>query len=386
MTNKQLDPDNLSILIVDDMKSMRLTIRKMLKNLNKGMNLLFAENGREGLAILKNSSCDLAIIDWNMPVMNGVQMLEAIRKDKTYRDMPVIMVTAEAERDIVNEVAEVEVDGYLLKPLTLASLDTKIKTVVERANNPDPVTVHRRTARELEEKGDFQGAIEEIKAALTLRPSASRLLRKLGLLHFKIKKSKIAVKCLAKAVAVNKQDTISRVYLGDYYLRTNELERAGEYYLEILRLSSRYNDRAFDIGEKLLRGGLRNIALNIFSKVLIQSKKQNMTREKIVDICLSCNEFKFPQELLEQAIRENPSNYEMIFKAGQIHLEAGNREKALSCFETVDRHVRGHLEAKYNIAKIYVQNRKVIKADDYLNQILRIDPKNEAAIALRREI
>ncbi|MBU2455767.1 MAG: response regulator, partial [Proteobacteria bacterium] len=148
-----IDIENMSILIVDDMKSMRLTIRKMLKNLNIGTNLRFAENGKEGLEILGNVKCDIAILDWNMPVMNGIEMLETIRNDKVLRDMPVIMVTAEAERDIVSEVAETEIEGYLLKPLTLSALDNTIKAVVKRANDPDPATRHRLKAREMEETG-----------------------------------------------------------------------------------------------------------------------------------------------------------------------------------------------------------------------------------------
>ena len=183
-----IEINTMSILIVDDMKSMRLTIRKMLQNLKIGTNLRFAENGKEGLEILNNVKCDIAIIDWNMPIMNGVEMLDKIRSDKSHRDMPVIMVTAESQRDIVSEVAETEVDAYLLKPLTLAALDEKIRAVVKRSNEPDPATTHRLNARDFAENEDFNAAIEEIKMALTHKPSASRLLRELGLLHFKIKK------------------------------------------------------------------------------------------------------------------------------------------------------------------------------------------------------
>lgn len=381
-----LDYKKLSILVVDDMKSMRLTVRKMLKSLDIGTNLLFAENGRDGLKILNNSACDLAIIDWNMPVMNGIEMLENIRKQPALRDMPVIMVTAEAERDIVSEVAEVEVDGYLLKPLTLESLDSKIKAVVARINNPDPVTRYKKLARDLEEKGDYEAAIEQIRNALKIKPGASRLLRQMGLLHFKIQKNKIAEKCLLKAVSVNSQDTISRVYLADYYLKMDDLKKAGTYYLKVLQLSARYNDRAFDIGKKLLRHDNRSLALDIFSKVLIQSKNQNQTREHIIDICLEYNEYDFPKELLERAIKDNPSNYDMVFRAGKIFLQTGDWEKALSFFTKVDRHVRGHTDAKLEIAKIYYMNRKIYKADDMLNQILRVHPDHEEALSLRRQL
>ncbi|MCP4721076.1 MAG: response regulator [Desulfobacteraceae bacterium] len=381
-----LDLENLSILVVDDMKSMRLTVREMLKNLNIGVTLRFAENGKEGLAVLRGSKIDLAIIDWNMPVMNGVTMLGEIRKDVLLRDMPVIMITAEAERDIVSEVAETEINGYLLKPLTLGALDKTIKAVIKKANNPDPLTIHRKQARGLEEKGDFQAAIEQIKTALTYKPSASRLLRHLGLLHFKIKKNSIAEKCLLKAVSVNRQDTISRVYLADYYLKKNKLQKAGNYYLEILSLSTKYNEKAYDIGKKLLRNNLRPLALDIFSKVIARSKTKNAAREQIIDICLSNNEREYPLTLLDQGIKENPSNYDMIYKAGLIVQDAGDLDKALKYFIKVDRHVRGHTDAKFQIAKIYYMNRKILKADDYLNQILRIDPSHEEAIALRREI
>ena len=378
--------ENLSILVVDDMKSMRLTIRKMLKNLKIGKNLRFAEDGKQGLEVLHNTQCDLAIIDWNMPVMTGIEMLEKIRDDKAFRDLPVIMVTAEAERDIVSEVAESEIDGYLLKPLTLAALDGKIKAVIDKANHPDVVAKHRLKARDLEEMGDYETAIEQIRIALVHKPSASRLLRQLGLLHFKIKKNTIAEKCLLKAVSVNKQDTITRVYLADYYLRMNRLEEAGKYFLEILSLSNRYNDKAFDLGKKLLKNNFRRLSLDIFSRVIARSKKQNAAREKVIDICLANNEFEYPKALLDQSIKENPSNYDMIYKTGLIYQEVGDWEKALKYFIDVDRHVRSHVEAKFQIAKIYFMNEKVLQADNYLNQILRIDPGHEEALALRREI
>lgn len=115
---QHIDLENMSILVVDDMKSMRLTVRKMLRNLNIGKRLLFAEDGQKGLEVLTEANIDLAIIDWNMPVMNGTQLRSYIRNNKVLRNLPAIMLTAEAEKDIVYEAAETEIDAYLLKPLT----------------------------------------------------------------------------------------------------------------------------------------------------------------------------------------------------------------------------------------------------------------------------
>lgn len=376
--------ETMTILIVDDMKSMRLTIRKMLQNLNIGKRLKFAENGRDALAALKETRCDLVIMDWNMPVMKGFEALEKIRQDKQLRDIPVIMVTAESERDIVSEVAESEVDGYLLKPLTLASLDEKIGTVVERANRPDEATVCRIRARDLEEQGDVEGAIEQIREALRYKPNASRLIRIMGLLHFKVNKPAIAEKCLLKAASVNRQDTITRAHLSDYYLNVGQLEKAGRIMLEILSLSVRYNDPAIELAEKLLNGKSRQLAIEIFSKVILRAKRSNLRREQVINLCLGYNELDYPQRLLEESIKENPANYDMIYKSGVVALDAGDTEKALKHFMTVDRHVRGHIEAKYNIAKLFFQNGKVLQADEYLNQVLRTDPRHAEALELRR--
>src|SRR6056297_2108378 len=177
-----IDIRTMTILIVDDMKSMRLTLRKMLRNLEIGKELLFADNGKSGLNVLKKSACDLVIVDWNMPEMNGSRMLANVRRDKDIRDIPVIMVTAENERDMVADAAEYEVEGYLLKPLSLAALDSKIKSVVETANHPEKAKLHLLEARACEEAGNIEGAIDETRRALSLKPNASRILRKLGLL------------------------------------------------------------------------------------------------------------------------------------------------------------------------------------------------------------
>jgi len=132
--------------------------------------------------------------------------------------------------------------------------------------------------------------------------------------------------------------------------------------------------------------GSRELALTIFSKIIDFSKKRMTTRERVIDFCMANNEVDYPQLLLENAIKENPSNYDTVYRAGLVSLKAGQVEKALRFFLTVDRKVKGHIDVKLQIAKILVLDQKILKADEYLNQILRIDPQNEAAMALRRKI
>lgn len=138
-----------------------------------------------------------------------------------------------------------------------------------------------------------------------------------------------------------------------------------------------------ELAEKLLISNSRNLATELFSKIITRSKHHNAAREKIIDISLSNSEYEYPQHLLAESIKENPSNYDMVYKAGLVNLEY---DAAMFCFIEKDRHVRAHLDAKFQIAKLYFRNGKVLQADDYLNQILRINPKYDNAISLRREI
>nr|WP_321398045.1 response regulator [uncultured Desulfobacter sp.] len=380
-----IDISTMTILIVDDMKSMRLTLRKMLRNLEIGKNLLFADNGKSGLSTLKSATCDLLIVDWNMPEMNGSQMLAHLRRDKDIRDIPIIMVTAENERDIVADAAEYEVDGYLLKPLTLASLDSKIKSVIDAANHPDKAKLHLLEARACEEAGNIEGAIDETRQALALKPNASRILRKLGLLYLEIKKTDVGEKCLQKAVAVNRQDTISRSHLAKLYMNRRDFKRAAQLYMEMLSFSTRYFESAVELGETLLVNGFRNEGRMLFSRIMLKSRSNRGFQEKIINICLENQEYEFVAQIVTEAIKENPSNMDLMYKAGLIYLETGDQEKALECFVTVDKSRRGDIKTKLQIAQIHFQNRRILQADDYLNRILRIDPSNKEALTMRQQ-
>ena len=111
-----IELENMKVLIVDDSEGMRKSIRGMMMVLKYGSAFYFAEDGKEGWRILKEKAVDLIILDWNMPNMNGVELVGLIRDDRRLRDMPIVMVTAEANQEIVAEAAESDIDAYILKP------------------------------------------------------------------------------------------------------------------------------------------------------------------------------------------------------------------------------------------------------------------------------
>jgi len=127
-----LDKD-MRILVVDDFSTMRRIVRNLLIDLGvRPKSIQEADDGNNAMAILRNVRFDLVITDWNMPNMSGIDLLRSIREwDKT-KTLPVLMVTAENNREQIIAAAQAGVNGFVVKPFSAATLEQKINRIFER--------------------------------------------------------------------------------------------------------------------------------------------------------------------------------------------------------------------------------------------------------------
>jgi two-component system chemotaxis response regulator CheY len=123
---------NLKFLVVDDMSTMRRIVRSILKELGFD-NVEEAEDGNDGLTKLRTGKFDFVISDWNMPNLDGLEMLKAIRADEKLKGLPVMLVTAEAKKENIIEAAKAGASGYVVKPFTAAVLEEKLNKIFEKA-------------------------------------------------------------------------------------------------------------------------------------------------------------------------------------------------------------------------------------------------------------
>jgi two-component system chemotaxis response regulator CheY len=121
----------MKILIVDDFSTMRRIITNLLRDLGF-TNTEEADDGTTALPMLQADTFDFLITDWNMPGMQGIDLLKAVRADPKLQGLPVLMVTAESKRDQIIEAAQAGVNGYVVKPFTAATLEEKIVKIFER--------------------------------------------------------------------------------------------------------------------------------------------------------------------------------------------------------------------------------------------------------------
>ncbi|MBG3012302.1 chemotaxis response regulator CheY [Proteus faecis] len=122
---------DLKFLVVDDFSTMRRIVRNLLKELGF-TNVEEAEDGADALVKLRNSAFDFVITDWNMPNMDGLELLKNIRSDAGLAATPVLMVTAEAKKENIIAAAQAGASGYVVKPFTAAILEEKLNKIFEK--------------------------------------------------------------------------------------------------------------------------------------------------------------------------------------------------------------------------------------------------------------
>ena len=113
-------------IVIDDSRAMRRILRKFLEEL--GFDVLEAGNGREALDVIGSSDTipDLALIDWNMPEMNGLEFVVEVRKKEEWRNITLVMVMTESEHNQIVRALASGAHEYVIKPFTKDGMIDKL--------------------------------------------------------------------------------------------------------------------------------------------------------------------------------------------------------------------------------------------------------------------
>lgn len=122
----------MNILVVDDSRIMRNIVKNsLLKDNTKDFEFLEASNGVDAFNLLEREQIDLLLLDWNMPHLNGLELIKELRALPKYKKLPIIMITSEAAKYNVIEAVKAGVNDYLIKPVKDDRLLEKINQVLE---------------------------------------------------------------------------------------------------------------------------------------------------------------------------------------------------------------------------------------------------------------
>ncbi len=118
----------MTIITIDDFSTMRRIVKNLLKQLGFS-NILEADDGTTGLEAIRSQKVDFIISDWNMPKMTGLELLKTVRSDPALKEIPFLMVTAEAEKENIIQAVQAGVSNYVVKPFTAEVLKQKIEKI-----------------------------------------------------------------------------------------------------------------------------------------------------------------------------------------------------------------------------------------------------------------
>ncbi|MDH3502948.1 MAG: chemotaxis response regulator CheY [Nitrospirota bacterium] len=118
----------MKVLVVDDMSTMRRIVKNVLRQIGFS-DIMEAENGQDALTKLKAGGFGLVVSDWNMPVMQGIELLRAVRADAELKTLPFLMVTGEAQKENLIVAVQAGVSNYVVKPFTAEVLQGKLEKI-----------------------------------------------------------------------------------------------------------------------------------------------------------------------------------------------------------------------------------------------------------------
>ena len=118
----------MDVLVVDDFATMRRILKNILRQIGF-TNISEADDGKDALTMLKKKKFDLVLCDWNMPEMPGIELLKQVRADDGLKDIPFVMVTAEAKKENILAAVQAGVSNYVVKPFTAETISEKLEKV-----------------------------------------------------------------------------------------------------------------------------------------------------------------------------------------------------------------------------------------------------------------
>ena len=120
----------MKLIVADDSRMVRGIVTKVIESL--GYEAVPASNGREAINALEvhDQNVGLVLLDWNMPELNGIDVIKKMRTDDRFKNIPVLMVSTESEEDRIQQALNAGAQGYLTKPFTPEKLAEAIRRIL----------------------------------------------------------------------------------------------------------------------------------------------------------------------------------------------------------------------------------------------------------------
>jgi len=323
-----VEKEQLKILIANSNIALRDIIRNYLR-LEGYENFSITENGKSAWVKIRNEPPDLIIADYELPGMNGLELLAAVRKDNRLSEIPFILISSEVQQEYVAQAAELGVDGYLLKPFSHKLLADKVKSVLKHVLAPDPGHLLSKEARRLFESGDMEGALIKYKEAIeATKDTMAALHYKIGGVYEGLERDEEAESSYHEAIKMSELHVDSLDALGKLNMKKGEHEGAANFFRKSASISPLNPQRQFHLGEALLETDEADEAEKAFKKSLKLDPNQVHIFNRLGISLRRQGKLEEALKFFEQALAVNDDDENLYFNVGQVHFLMGDKKAA----------------------------------------------------------
>jgi len=359
----------LNVLVVDDMPAIRRMLRQMLQHLGVQGDIEEAGDGLEAWEALQGRSFDLVVCDINMPRMNGLDLLRSLRATDQYQTIPFLLISGEVSEDIIAASAESEVDGYLLKPFKVNSLENRLRDIISHRHHPSPRECLFRKATRLLAAGQPATALEILKQ-LNQPPSRAqaKVLNLMGECHLSLGVTEAAASCFEQALDLNPKYFKAYHHLAALMESRGNLAAARSYLEEARKLSPLNPERLYNLGqlclqtgspkearqyleeswhlghyapadrrpemaETFLAAGLEEIAADFFLHAIDDTPHEVHLYNRLGVALRRQQKHRQALDWYQKALQIDPKNDKIYFNLGVLYFDWGEKEKALEALQ-----------------------------------------------------
>jgi len=379
------DPTNIRILIVEDQEPMRKAIRRILNRL-KFEDIEEVNDGVQAVELLNKKPFDCVILDIYLKIKHGFEVLEMIRNHPIRSDMPVLVLSGEANRDDIVRIFDLGANDYLLKPFQSEDLEKKVLQVLTNFLCPHPLLKKLREGEKLLFSQNYLEAKQTFQSVLLLQKNHKKAQYFLALTDFYMgnihesivkfkknlqaeepfyqnyaaladiymeqKKTPLAINYLDKELCCNPKQNYRQVVYANLLLKSQQFEKAIEHYRLVLRHEPKYSSALMGAGKAFAQQKDLEKALYYFKRHRRTYPEQIQSLNLIVQCCLK---FKNPKKA-EQTLKEEISRYPR------------------------------RLDTYIILAKFYYQRDQDKEAMQILNKLYRYNPRSIAALELQAQV
>ena len=366
----------LNVLVVDDMPAIRRMLRQMLLHLGVQGYIKEAGDGQEAWEALQEQAFDLVVCDINMPRMNGLELLRRLRATTQYQTTPFLMISGEVSEDIIAASAESEVDGYLLKPFKIDSLESRLRAIIMHRHHPSWGESLFRKAANLLVSGRPAEALVVLEK-LTQPPfrKQAKVLNLMGECHLSLGEQDEAAACLTQAIKQNPKYLKAYQNLAALMESQGNLAAARSYLEEARKLSPLNSERLYCLGQLCLQDGAPEEA----TQYLEESWRLGHdipadARAEMAETFLAAGLGQIAEELFLQAIDDAPQNVHLYNRLGVAYRRQQKHRQALDCYQQALELDPANEKVYFNLGVLYFDLEEKDKALEAFQVALKLRP------------